>query len=58
MTTFFCVECGGSESERWWQAAEGRWLCKPCRQSILDTFALAATLGISGVDLLLAVCDD
>ncbi len=54
----YCVECGEAASEKWWEVAEGYWVCKPCRQSIVSTFALAATLGISGVDLLLAVCDD
>lgn len=42
---------------RMWIVAD-RMVCEPCAASVRSTFALAATLGrISGVDLLMAVCD-
>ena len=53
----WCVECGATDAGRWWIVAD-RMLCEGCAQRVRDTFALAATLGITGVDLLMAVCDD
>ena len=58
MSVFSCVECGSMSSPGWWEVAEGRWLCGVCRQAVLDVFALAATLGITGTDLLMAVCEE
>lgn len=53
-----CVECSATNSPKWWGVAEGRWLCTYCAQQVRDVFALAAELEMSGVDLLLKVCDE
>ena len=58
MSALFCVECGSTGTDRWWEVAEGRWLCGVCRQAVLDVFALSAELGLTGLELLLKVCDD
>lgn len=55
--TVWCAECGGTVAGGF-EVAEGRWLCAGCAANIRATFALAAMLGISALDLLLAVCDD
>ena len=52
-----CVECAATRTDQWWQVAEGRWLCAHCGQQVRDVFALAAELGLTGVELLLKVCD-
>lgn len=57
MSATWCVECGSTDTDRWWIVAD-RMVCEPCAASVRSTFALAAALGISGVDLLMAVCDD
>ena len=56
MKALFCTECG-HEIFDGTEVAEGRWLCDGCAQHVRDTFALAAMLGISALDLLLAVSD-
>lgn len=56
MTLPECVECASQTSTRWWPVSD-RYLCEGCAEHVRDTFALAASLGITGVDLLLAVCD-
>ena len=58
MSVLFCVECGSTDTDRWWGVAEGRWLCGDCGQQVRDVFALAAELGLTGVELLLKVCDE
>ena len=56
--SLWCVECGdGNHLRNWYEVAEGRWLCGDCAQQIRDVYALAASLSVSALDLLLAVSD-
>ena len=56
MSAMWCVECGAQTSPTWHAVAD-RWLCGGCAATVRDVFALAATLGITGTDLLMAVCE-
>lgn len=57
MTALWCVECGATTADRW-HAVGDQWLCDGCGAKVRDVFTLAAMLGITGVDLLMAVCAD
>ena len=57
MSVFWCCECSATESWRWSPVADGKWLCSDCAQTVKDTFALAAALGLTGVELLMRVCE-
>lgn len=58
MTSLWCAECGhGNPARNWYEVADGRWLCGDCGAKVRDVYALAASLSVSALDLLLAVSD-